>query len=124
MVDYLYIKGFEYIRRDSSLVTRAVQRETFEHLLRRGMDGLSEFLSETLEKIRGGQYSLREIALNKNIKQRFEDYATKPDYVRAALWSNKYLNAGIRSGDQVYFTYVKRTPGYPSTDVVGFLELI
>ncbi len=121
-VDYLHIKGFEYIRRDSSLVTRAVQRETFEHLLRRGMGGLREFLTETLDKIHGGQYSLREIALSKGIRQRFEDYATKPDYVRAALWSNKYLNAGIRPGDQIYFTYVKRTPGYPSTDVVAFLD--
>jgi len=121
-VDYLHIKGFEYIRRDSSLVTRAVQRAVFEHLLRKGIGGLREILSETLERVRGGGYGLREIALSKGIHQRFEDYDPKPDYVRGALWANKYLDAGIRPGDQVYMVYVKRTPGYPSTDVVCFLD--
>ena len=121
-VDYLHIVGFEYIRRDSSLVTREVQREVFEHLLRRGMSGLREFLRGILEKVRSGGYSLREIALSKGIHKELKDYKPKPDYVRGSIWSNKYLGAGIRRGDQVFMVYVKRTPGHPSTNVVCFLD--
>ncbi len=122
-VDYVIIKGFEFVRRDSSLVTRDVQRNVFEHLLRTGMLGLKEYLSDITKKIRSGNYPLREIALSKGIrKEKFSDYKTKVDYIRGSLWANKHLNAGIIPGDQVYFVYVKRTPGYPSTDVVSFLD--
>jgi len=121
-VDYLHIKGFEYIRRDSSLVTREVQREVFEHLFRQGMIGLKEYLQGILKKVRSGGYSLREISLSKGVHKKFEDYNPKPDYVRGSIWANKYLNAGIRKDDQVFMVYVKRTPGYPSTNVVCFLD--
>jgi len=121
-VDYVIIKGFEYVRRDSSLVTRDVQRNVFEHLLRRGVPGLRDYLSDVLGKVRGGGYGLREFSLSKGIHQKFEDYDPKPDYVRGAVWANKYLDAGIRPGDQVYMVYMKRTPGYPSADVVCFLD--
>jgi len=121
-VDYLHIVGFEYIRRDSSLVTREVQKEVFEHLLRQGMIGLKEFLQGILKKVRSGGYSLREIALSKGIHKEFKDYKPKPDYVRGSIWSNKHLKAGIRKDDQVYMIYVKRTPGYPATNVVCFLD--
>ena len=121
-VDYLHVVGFEYIRRDSSLVTRAIQKEVFEHLLRQGMDGLKEFLQGILKKFKSGGYSLREIALSKGIHKKFDDYKPKPDYVRGSIWSNKYLNAGIRKDDQVFMVYVKRTPGFPNTNVVCFLD--
>lgn len=121
--DYLMVKGFEYIRRDSSLVTREVQRKVFEHLLRRGMEGLQEYLHQVIEDVKGGKRSLREVALNKGIrKDKFEDYKSEPDFVRGALWANKHLDAQIRPGDQVKMVYVKRTPHYPSTDVVCFLD--
>jgi len=118
--DYLLIKGFEYIRRDSSLVTREVQKEVFEHLLRRGMEGLKDYLSNVISSM--SERTLREVALNKGIKKRFSQYKSKPDFVRGAIWANKHLNAGIHANDQVKMIYVKRTPGYPSTNVVCFLD--
>ena len=103
-------------------MTREVQHEVFEHILRLGMGGLKEFLQEILKKVRNGGYSLREIALSKGIHKEFKDYDPKPDYVRGSIWSNKYLDAGIRKDDQVYMVYVKRTPGFPSTNVICFLD--
>lgn len=121
-VDYIHIKGFEFVRRDSALITRRIQREVFERILKRGGEGVREYLREVVRKIKAGEYSLREIAISKGIRKRFEDYETKPDYVRGALWANRYLKAGIRPGDQVHMLYVKRVPGYPPTDVVCFLD--
>jgi len=120
--DYLSIKGFEYIRRDSSLLTREVQREVFEHLLRKGMTGLKEYLMNIVKTMLAGEYSLREISLSKGIKKSFDEYKTKPDFIRGAIWANKYLDARIHAGDQVKMIYVIRTPGYPSTDVVCYLD--
>jgi len=118
--DYLLIKGFEYIRRDSSLVTREVQREVFEHLLRRGMEGLKDYLSNVINSV--SKRTLREVAINKGVKKRFSQYKVKPDFVRGSIWANKHLNAGIHANDQVKMIFVKRTPGYPSTNVVCFLD--
>jgi len=124
--DYLVIKGFESIRRDSSLVTRNVQREVFEHLLRRGMEGLRLYLNTIIKGIKFGDFSLREVALSKSIKHKWEYYGKGgkaiPEHVRGSLWSNKYLDAGIEEDDQVKMIYVKRTPGYPSTNIVCFLD--
>lgn len=121
--DYLHIKGFEYVRRSSSLVTREVQREVFEHLLRRGIPGLREYLTKVVGVLRKGDRPIREIALNKNIKKKFEDYDPVPLQVRGALWANRYMDAQIVPGDQVYYVYVKRVPpGMRATDVISFLD--
>jgi len=124
--DYMLVKGFEYIRRDSSLITRNVQREVFEHLLRRGMTGLRSYLNTTIKDIKSGKYKLREVSLSKGIKHSWKYYARKgktpPQHVRGSLWANKHLDAKIQVGDQVKMIYVLRTPGYPSTDVVCFLD--
>lgn len=120
--DYLMVKGFEYIRRDSSLLTREVQKQVFEHLLRKGMDGLKEYLNGVLKTMKAGGYDLRKISLSKGIKKPFKDYKSRPDFIRGSLWANKHLDARIHAGDQVKMIYVKRTPGYPSTNVVCFLD--
>ena len=123
--DFLLVKGFEYIRRDSSTVTRAIQREVFEHLLRKGMEGLRVYLVDVISRMKAGKIPLSEAALSKGIKGNWEDYQGKkslPQHIRGSLWANKYLNAGIRPHDQVKMVYVKRTPGYPATNVVCFLD--
>lgn len=122
--DYLLIKGFEYIRRDSSLVTREVQKKVFDHLLREGMEGLKGYLNQTVKDIKAGKRSLREVAVSKGIKKdRFSYYkGTPPDFVRGAMWANKHLDAGIMPHDQVKMVYLKRTPGYPYSKVVSFLD--
>lgn len=121
--DYLYIQGFEYVRRDSSLLTRKVQRETFEQILRGNPEDLVKYLRDVVKKMKAGEYSLREIALKKTLHKKFEDYKSEVDYLRGAKYANKYLGADIRAGDTVYMLYVNRIQGKPSTDVICFMDI-
>jgi DNA polymerase I len=120
--DYLHIKGFEYVRRDASPLTRRIQRDVFEIILRKGGEGLAEYLRKVIDDMLRGRYSLREIAIPKKINKPFEAYKVKPDFVRGALYAIRYLKADIRPGDQVRMIYVKRVPGYPATDVICFTD--
>jgi len=121
--DYLYIQGFDYVRRDSSLVTRKVQRETFEKLLRGKPKELIGFLQQTIRDMKGSKYTLREVAIKKTLKMKFESYKVKMDFVRGSIYANRHLGADIRSEDTVHMLYVNHVGGgKPLTDVLCFLD--
>lgn len=121
-VDYLHIKGFEHVRRDASLITRRVQREVFDSILRKGIEGLSRYLKGIATSLSVNSSPFIPFTIPKTLSKRFEAYKTKVDYLRGTLYANKYFKFGIKPGDQVRMVYVRRVPGYPSTDVVCFLD--
>lgn len=120
--DYLHIKGFEYVKRDSSIITKRVQREVLDSVLRKGVERLKPYLGGLCKSMRNEEFSLREVAINKTIGKRFEDYKVKMDFVRGALYANKHFGSDIRPGDSAKMIYVRRVPGFPSTDVICFLD--
>lgn len=121
-VDYLHVKGFEQIRRDASLVTRRAQRKVFNAILRGKPNGLVEYLKEEVKMMKNGSYSLRDVAIPKTLNKALKSYKSKVDYLRGALYANKYFGTEIKGGDQVRMLFVKRVPGFPSTDVVCFQD--
>lgn len=124
--DYIHIVGFEAIRRDASLLTQRIQREIFDIILRRGGEGLVEYLREVVERFRRGEFSLEEIAIRKTLHKPLEEYGKGgsgiPDYVRGCIYANRYLGLNIIEGDLIKMIYVKNVKGYPKTDVVSFLD--
>jgi len=64
--------------------------------------------------MKNGKYAIDEVAIPKTIHKKFSEYKTKVDYLRGALYANKYFKFDIRPGE---------VPGYPPTDVVCFIDL-
>lgn len=124
--DYYHIVGFEYVRSDSSKVTKQVQHKVFDCILSGRKEEVTEYLENTEEKMRSGGFVLEDITINKTLSKKPEDYGKKGvgviDYARGSIYANKYLNADIRKGDKVKMVYVKDVPGYPKTDVICFLS--
>ena len=121
--DYLYIQGFDYVRRSSSLVTRKVQRETFEKLLRGKPKELIVFLQQTIRDMKGGKYTSREVAIKVTLSKKLKSYKAQMDYVRGSIYANHHLGADIRGGDTVHMLYVNHVGGgKPLTDVLCFLD--
>jgi len=112
---YTHVVGFEYVRRDSAPLTREVQRKIFDLMLEGDRESIISYLRDVVRKVKSGEYSLRDIAINKTLSRNPEDYRkVVPDFVRGALY--------IRAGDTVRMIYVRRMPNMPPTDVVCFLD--
>jgi DNA polymerase elongation subunit (family B) len=117
--DYILVKGFEYVRRDSSVVCKEIQYKMFELMLRKTKEDVLKYLREKLIEIRTGHYSYDDLATPKTLHKNPEDYPIPQDYVRGAIYSNKWLNMGIRDGDVVKMIYLKSLKGLPYTDVIS-----
>lgn len=125
--DYTYIVGFEHVRRDSSEITRKLQKKVFDLLLKGDANEVVGCIKDTIKDMKSGKLSLNQIAIPKTLNKRLEDYGLGkgggiPDYVRGAIYSNKYFGTDIRGGDMIRMLYVNRIPGYPRTNVVCFLD--
>jgi DNA polymerase elongation subunit (family B) len=108
--DELEVVGFD--RTDMSICGNTIMKKVLEYAARGQKDAIVEYLTQEIAKIKTMQYSLGEIAFAKGIKQRFSEYKTKGDWVRAAEWTNKHsylwgvqTNYGI--GSKPKFIYVK-----------------
>ncbi|MBU2613801.1 DNA-directed DNA polymerase [Patescibacteria group bacterium] len=126
-VDYTHITGFEFVRRDASKLTRALQKDVFDMILRGNTGDIINRIREVEKKIRNKETPLMDIAIPKTLGKNLRDYGKGkgggiPDYVRGAIYSAKNFKLNIRAGDMVRMLYVKRVPGYPPTNVVCFLD--
>jgi DNA polymerase elongation subunit (family B) len=120
---YLYVAGFEYVRRDVAPITREVQKNVFQMVLDGDREGVVKYLRGVVNDIKTGKYSLKDLALAKTLSKSPERYdKSKPDFVRGSLYAKKYFKLDIRGGDTVRMLYVKGIPGYPPTDVVCFID--
>lgn len=122
--DYLYIIGFEFVRRDSSKITKKIQKDILDMILKNDdvRKKIPEYVMTLIKDMKNGKYSLDEIAIRKTLNKRFDSYKAIPDYLRGTFYANTYLGENIKPGDTVKMLYVKRVPGKPRTDVICFLE--
>jgi DNA polymerase I len=119
-VDYLRVAGYEMVRGDSSELTREVQENVLDLILKRRWDEVIPYLRKVVSEIQ--TYPIEKIAIPKTLQQ--ETYKTKPNFVRGAEYAIKYLGEDIRAGDTIHFIPVKRVPkNLPSTDVVSVLDI-
>ena len=122
-VDYVWIRGFEAIKRDSSKLTRVMQRRVLEMLARGGEDKLSSYIQSVIQDMRDRKYSLNDMAINKTLNKGINDYDIVPNFVRGSLYANRHLGLDIKGGDQVKMLFVKSMPNnLPRIDVVCFLD--
>ncbi len=108
-VDDIDITGFEYKRSDIAAVTKRVQREVIEMIVR-GED-LSEvkgFLHEEIAAFESGERSLAEVGIPGGIGKRLDDYDTDTAQVRGARYANRLLGTNFGRGSKPKRVYLRK----------------
>lgn len=126
-VDFIDTKGFDMVRGDSSKITRKLQADVGDAILRKGTDGLVERIKVMVKTMKAGEFSHNEIAIVKTLHQKMDKRGKtgkiiNMDYYRGSRYGNKYLGFDIVSGDSVKMLYVNSVKGFPATDVVCYLD--
>lgn len=107
--NYILVKGFEYVRGNTSEITRGVQWKVLEAVLRSGIEGLVEYLKEEVKKIKSGVYDVDDITIPVNLGMRVDE-AKSGEYYFGARYNNKHIGEEIIGGDRVRFFKVKEMP--------------
>jgi len=119
-VDYIDVKGFELVRRDTPKFIANVQKEVFDLVLRSRVvrSKLLEYLRDKVKRFR--EASLEDIAIPKGISKPLDSYIAKAPHIRGALLANLYLGTNFGQGSRVKMLWVKYVEGLPKTDVICF----
>jgi DNA polymerase I len=123
-VDKIDITGFEMKRSDSSQITRQVQEEVLEMILKGGgKEEVKRYLPDVLTFYRSGRCPLEKAGIPSGINKSLKDYVVKDAHGRAAEYSNRYLGTDFKRGSKPKRIYIRRTfdpEKYPETDVLAF----
>ena len=121
-VDEVDVVGFEIRRSDSPQITREVQRDVIEMILRGdAFEDVQGYLRDVIRKYRRGEYSLDEAGIPGGIGKSLESYENDDAHIRGAKYSNKYLGTDFKRGSKPKRVYIRTvTAKYPRTDVVCF----
>ena len=121
-VDEVDVVGFEIRRSDSPQVTREVQHDVIEMILRGdSFADVQAYLRDIIRRYRRGEYSLDEAGIPGGIGKDLDSYETEDAHVRGAKYSNKYLGTDFKRGSKPKRVYIKTVIAkYPRTDVVCF----
>ncbi|MBP2132935.1 DNA polymerase I [Methanomicrobium sp. W14] len=121
-VDKIDIIGFEMKRSDSPHITKEVQHNVMDLILK-GADSaeLKKYLGDVIRNYRKGRYSLDDIGIPGGIGKNLESYENQDAHVRGAIYSNKNLGTDFKRGSKPKRVYIKCvTAKYPQTDVLDF----
>ena len=121
-VDEIDVVGFEIRRSDSPQITREVQHDVIEMILRGdAFTDVQAYLRGVIRKYRRGEYSLDEAGIPGGIGKNLDSYETDDAHIRGAKYSNEHLGTDFKRGSKPKRVYIKTvTEKYPRTDVVDF----
>lgn len=121
-VDQIDIIGFEMRRSDSPQITREIQLNVMEMILRgKDFGAVKNYLGEIIRKYRRGEYPLDVAGIPGGIGKVLEQYENKDAHVRGAIYSNTYLGTDFKRGSKPKRVYIRNvTKKYPKTDVICF----
>ena len=108
-VDDIDITGFEYKRSDIAAVTKRVQREVIEMIVRgEDLSEVKEFLHEEIAAFESGERSLAEVGIPGGIGKRLDDYDTDTAQVRGARYANRLLGTNFGRGSKPKRVYLRK----------------
>ncbi|ESS07510.1 MAG: DNA polymerase elongation subunit, family B [uncultured archaeon A07HB70] len=108
-VDDIDITGFEYKRSDIATVTKRVQREVIEMIVRgEDLSEVKEFLHEEIAAFESGERSLAEVGIPGGIGKRLDDYDTDTAQVRGARYANRLLGTNFGRGSKPKRVYLRK----------------
>jgi DNA polymerase-2 len=83
--DYVLIKGFDYIRGNTSEITRKLQKECIEMVLRGKGREFAEKLGKLMADIRSGNYDLDQITIPVNLSLNWNRQEVSGEYYAGAI---------------------------------------
>jgi DNA polymerase elongation subunit (family B) len=108
-VDDIDITGFEYKRSDIAPVTKRVQREVIEMIVRgRDLDDVKEYLHDEIAAFEAGDISLDEVGIPGGIGKRLDAYDTDTAQVRGAKYANALLGTNFGRGSKPKRVYLRK----------------
>ncbi|WP_247728358.1 DNA polymerase domain-containing protein [Halovivax limisalsi] len=108
-VDDIDITGFEYQRSDIAQITKEVQHQVIEMIVRDGdIEGAETYVNGIIEDFLAGEVSLDEIAIPGGIGKRLTEYETDTAHVRGAKYANLLLGTNFQRGSKPKRVYLDR----------------
>ncbi|KDE60611.1 DNA polymerase [Halostagnicola sp. A56] len=108
-VDDIDITGFEYKRSDIAPITKEVQHQVIEMIVREGdIEGVKEYVNGIIEDFESGSVNPEEIAIPGGIGKRLDNYDTDTAQVRGAKYANLMLGTNFDRGSKPKRLYLDR----------------
>jgi len=116
--DEIEIKGFEFRRSDSAIITREIQKELFERILKgQSQKEISEWLIDFINNF--DKLPLEKIAIPQPLRQDPFEY-DRPAQRKAVIWTNKHFNTHFTNGSRPLKVILKRFGSYdPYIEIDG-----
>ena len=113
-VDDIDITGFEYKRSDIAPVTKRVQREVIEMIVRgRSHEAVTDYVHGVIEEFQAGELDLDDIGIPSGIGQHLDEYDTDTAHVRGAKYANLLLGTNFQRGSKPKRLYLEKVhPAY------------
>lgn len=86
----LTIVGFEYVRRDVSIIARETQKKVLHEILVNGAPNKAhDIVLDVIKRLRAGNVPKKELVILTQLQRRLDNYATTSPHVEAALKARK-----------------------------------
>lgn len=112
----IIVKGARSKRRDSCLLTRRLLKDVFECIVKDEIDKLRRIIKKAGQDIENGLVDPRDLGMPSGWKK--EHYKNEAQQLKAAKYSNKYLDKNYKFGDE-YWLYLGTIEGKPKGEVVA-----
>ncbi|WP_248515322.1 DNA-directed DNA polymerase [Salinarchaeum laminariae] len=107
-VDDVDITGFEYQRSDIAPVTKEVQLEVIDMIVRgEAIDDVTDYVHERIEEFKSGQADPADIGIPGGIGKRLDNYDTDTAQVRGAKFANMLLGTNFDRGSKPKRLYLE-----------------
>lgn len=100
-VDSIDITGFEYQRSDVAQITKEVQEETIEKIVRgESSESVKEYVHEAIVNFRESNVTIDDMAIPGGINKKFSNYDSDTAQVRGAKYANLLLGTNYGKGSK------------------------
>ncbi|MFB6353235.1 MAG: DNA polymerase domain-containing protein, partial [Halobacteriales archaeon] len=114
-VDDIDITGFEYKRSDIAPITKRVQREVIEMIVRgKDVEAVTAYVREVIEEFEAGDVALDDVGIPSGIGKHLDDYDTDTAQVRGAKYANLLLGTNFQRGSKPKRLYLEKSGVDPS----------
>ncbi|MFB6236341.1 MAG: DNA polymerase domain-containing protein [Halopenitus sp.] len=112
-VDDVDITGFEYKRSDIAPITKEVQKDVIETIVKgedieEDMAEVKTYLSDVIDDVLAGEASLDDVGIPGGIGKRLDAYETDTAQVRGAKYANLLLGTNFGRGSKPKRLYVEK----------------
>ncbi|MWG36438.1 DNA-directed DNA polymerase [Halomarina oriensis] len=108
-VDDIDITGFEYKRSDIAPITKEVQQQVLEMIVKEGdVEGVKDYVHDTIQRFENGDISVEEVGIPGGIGKRLDDYDTDTAHIRGAKYANLLLGTNFARGSKPKRLYLGR----------------